>query len=179
MRGSPELSRLTKAPRFGKITFRKQNPGSPIGIIVPSMKPPTNREKEGYLDPSHPATQLNPSAFPTFRSDALNLRAAPVGVLWKMAPPFGWPLQAPFETWSDKVARHFGFSETHTGTAARPTWEGSTSYLNRKRKEKRKKFDIPMSFFSATNQKRMGGKAVYVGAIKRKIKNATDRKSVV
>lgn len=30
-----------------------------------------------------------------------------------------------------------------------------------------------MSFFSATNQKRMGGKAVYVGAIKRKIKNAT------
>ena len=45
--------------------------------------------------------------------------------------------------------------------------------MNRKRKEKRKEFDIPMSFFSATNQKRMGGKAVYVGAIKRKIKMAT------
>lgn len=52
-------------------------------------------------------------------------------------------------------------------------WEGGTSYLNRKRREKRKKFDIPMSFFAATNQKRMGGKAVYVGAIKRKIKMAT------
>ena len=45
--------------------------------------------------------------------------------------------------------------------------------MNRKRKEKRKEFDIPMSFFSATNQKRMGGKAVYVVAIKRKIKMAT------
>ena len=45
--------------------------------------------------------------------------------------------------------------------------------MNRKRKEKRKEFDIPMSFFSATNQKRMGGKSVYVGAIKRKIKMAT------
>ena len=45
--------------------------------------------------------------------------------------------------------------------------------MNRKRKEKRKAFEIPMSFFSATNQKRMGGRAVYVGAIKRKIKMAT------
>ena len=44
--------------------------------------------------------------------------------------------------------------------------------MNGKRKEKKKAIDIPMSFFSATNQKRMGGKAVYVGAIQRKIKMA-------
>jgi hypothetical protein len=99
-----------------------------------------------------------------------------VGLLWKMPPPFGWPLQAPFETWSEKVARHFGLlpqaGKTETKPAPNTIWEGGTSYLNRKRREKRKECDVPMSFFAATNQKRMGGKAVYVVAIKRKIKMA-------
>ena len=95
-----------------------------------------------------------------------------MGLLWKIAPPpFEWRLRAPFETWSERVARHFGL--TRTGTADAPIWEGATSYMNRKRMEKRKAFDIPMLFFSATNQKRMGGKAVYVGAIDQKIKMAT------
>ena len=84
-------SKLTQAPCVGSITvstsstiphirfptylpftlqFCKQNLGSPIGIIVSSMKPPTNRKNEGYVNPSHPATKVKPSAFPNFRSDA-------------------------------------------------------------------------------------------------------------
>ena len=34
------------------LQFRKQNPGSPIGIIVSSMKRPTNGENEGYALPT-------------------------------------------------------------------------------------------------------------------------------